>query len=78
MRCELFLRLESGERAGIESRIADLVGSKKALFTGLFDGTSDEVAFERSGGFLSRIERVVVPAISPAPARPGDVSVFRG
>ncbi len=60
---------------GIESRIADLVGSKQAFFTGLFDGTSDEVAFERSGSFLSRIERVVAPAISPAPARAGDVSV---
>jgi superfamily II DNA or RNA helicase len=60
---------------GIESRIADLVGSKKAFFTGLFDGTSDEVAFERSGSFLSRIERIVAPAISPAPARPEDVGV---
>jgi hypothetical protein len=60
---------------GIESRIADLVGSKKALFTGLFDGTSDEVTFERSGSFLSRIERIVAPAISPPPARPEDVSV---
>jgi hypothetical protein len=39
---------------GIESRIADLVGSKKAFFAGLFDGTTDEVAFERSGSFLSR------------------------
>jgi hypothetical protein len=55
---------------GIESRIADLVGSKRALFTGLFDGSTDEVAFERSGGFLSRIERIVVPAI-PLPAAPG-------
>ena len=60
---------------GIESRIADLVGSKQAFFTGLFDGTTDEVAFERSGSFLSRIERVVAPAISPAPARAEDVSV---
>ena len=60
---------------GIESRIADLVGSKKAFFTGLFDGTTDEVAFERSGSFLSRIERIVAPAISSAPARPEDVSV---
>ena len=40
-----------------------------ALFTGLFDGTSDEVTFERSGSFLSRIERVVAPATSPAPTR---------
>jgi len=60
---------------GIESRIADLVGSKKALFTGLFDGTTDEVTFERSGSFLSRIERIVAPAISPALARAEDVSV---
>ena len=60
---------------GIESRIADLVGSKKAFFTGLFDGTTDEVAFERSGNFLSRIERVVAPTISPAAAHLVDVSV---
>ena len=60
---------------GIESRIADLVGSKKAFFTGLFDGTTDEVAFERSGSFLSRIERFVAPAISPARARTEDASV---
>ena len=53
---------------GIESRIADLVGSKKALFTGLFDGTTDEVTFERSGSFLIRIERIVTPATSPARA----------
>lgn len=60
---------------GIESRIADLVGSKKVFFTGLFDGTTDEVAFERSGSFLSRVERLVVPAISPATVRAEDVSV---
>jgi len=44
---------------GIEARIEGLVGSKKALFCGLFDGSSDEVAFERSGSFLSRIKEVV-------------------
>jgi superfamily II DNA or RNA helicase len=60
---------------GIESRIADLVGSKKAFFTGLFDGTTDEVAFARSGSFLSRIERIVAPARSAAPVRSDDVSV---
>jgi superfamily II DNA or RNA helicase len=54
---------------GIESRIADLVGSKKAFFTGLFDGKTDEVAFERSGSFLTRIERLVGPAIPPARTR---------
>jgi hypothetical protein len=51
---------------GIESRIADIVGSKRALFTGLFDGTTDEVTFERSGSFLSKIERIVTPAIERA------------
>lgn len=54
---------------GIESRIADLVGSKKALFTGLFDGTTDAVTFERAGGFLSRIERLVGPT-TRTPAGP--------
>jgi SNF2 family DNA or RNA helicase len=51
---------------GIEPRISDLVGNKRAFFTGLFDGTTDEVAFERSGSFMSRIEKIV----APAPARP--------
>jgi hypothetical protein len=60
---------------GIESRIAELVGSKKAFLTGLFDGTTDEMAFERSGGFLSRIERIVAPTISPAPVRAEDAAV---
>jgi hypothetical protein len=54
---------------GIESRICDLVGTKQAFFKGLFDGSTDEVAFERSGSFLSRIEQVVAPALPPAPAR---------
>ncbi|MFW6023461.1 MAG: DEAD/DEAH box helicase [Myxococcota bacterium] len=45
----------------IEERIAGVVANKKALFTGLFDGTSDEVAFEESGSFLSRLEHVVQP-----------------
>ena len=55
--------------AGIESRILDLVGSKQALFVGLFDGTTDEVGFQRSGSFLSRIERIVEPALERAPQR---------
>jgi hypothetical protein len=54
---------------GIESRISDLVGTKQAFFTGLFDGTTDEVAFERSGSFLSRIEQVVAPALPRGPER---------
>jgi SNF2 domain-containing protein/helicase-like protein len=59
---------------GIESRIADLVGSKQALFTGLFDGTTDEVAFERSGSFLSRIERIVAPVLERARPRGGEAA----
>lgn len=58
---------------GIESRIADIVGSKKALFTGVFDGTTDQVTFERSGSFLSRIERIVTPALTSAQARVAQV-----
>jgi hypothetical protein len=42
------------------------VGSKQALFTGLFDGTTDEVTFERAGSFLSRIERIIAPVPGPA------------
>jgi hypothetical protein len=60
---------------GIESRIADLVGAKKALFSGLFDGTTDAVAFERAGSFLSRVERFVAPAIALAPANGADASI---
>ena len=41
---------------GIEGRIAALVGDKQALFTALFDGTSDTVEFERAGSFLGRLE----------------------
>ncbi len=52
----------------IEARIAGLVGDKKALFSALFDGTTDEVRFERSGSFLSTVARLVGPAPVPAPA----------
>ncbi|CAN5905244.1 DEAD/DEAH box helicase [soil metagenome] len=44
---------------GIEERIARLVGDKQALFSGLFDGTSDEVAFDSSGSFLARVREIV-------------------
>ena len=47
--------------ASIEERIAGLVAEKRALFTGLFDGASDAVRFERSGSFLSQLERIVEP-----------------
>ncbi len=54
----------------IEARIAGLVADKRALFRGLFDGDSDEVSFDRSGSFLSRLEQIVEPA--PEPDLPDD------
>jgi hypothetical protein len=60
---------------GIESRIADIVGAKQALFSGLFDGTTDAVAFERSGSFLSRIERIVATPIALPAANGADAGV---
>lgn len=45
--------------AGIEARVADLVGNKQAAFSGLFDGKSDEVVFESAGSFLSRVEKLL-------------------
>ncbi|MBK9032277.1 MAG: DEAD/DEAH box helicase [Myxococcales bacterium] len=44
---------------GIEARIVGLVGDKKALFRGVFDGTSDVVDFAQAGTFLDRVERLV-------------------
>ena len=43
----------------IEARIATLVADKRALFRGLFDGDSNEIRFDRSGHFLSRLEHVI-------------------
>jgi superfamily II DNA or RNA helicase len=58
---------------GIESRIAGLVADKRALFTGLFDGASDEVPFERGGSFLTRVSQIVVATTSAASStEPGD------
>ncbi|MGE0551599.1 MAG: DEAD/DEAH box helicase [Kofleriaceae bacterium] len=50
--------------SGIEDRIANLVGDKRALFTGLFDGTSDEVSFESAGSFMTQVQKVVEPITS--------------
>ena len=54
--------------ASIEARIAGLIADKQALFSGLFDGESNEVRFERSSSFLSRLEHLVTPARAPEPA----------
>jgi hypothetical protein len=46
---------------GIEARIASLVSVKQALFSGLFDGTSDEVRFDQAGGFLAQARVLADP-----------------
>lgn len=57
-------------RACIEERIAGIVADKRALFRGLFEGTTDEVKFERSSSLLHVLERLVVPASAPAVVEP--------
>jgi hypothetical protein len=57
---------------GIESRIADLVGSKQAFFKGLFDGHSDSIRFENAGSFLSRVQKLYEDAIAGAAGAGGD------
>lgn len=60
----------------IESRIAALIGSKRELFSGLFDGTSDSVHFKASGTFLATLEKLVEPAKVPTmKSRPAVVDV---
>jgi superfamily II DNA or RNA helicase len=54
--------------ASIEARIAGLVADKKAFFSGLFDGDTEAVRFERSASFLARLERIIEPARAPEPA----------
>jgi superfamily II DNA or RNA helicase len=59
----------------IEARIASLVSDKRALFRGLFDGTSDSVRFDRSGSFLGGLEKLVgAGASADADARAGGAS----
>ncbi|MDB4973067.1 MAG: rapA 1 [Myxococcaceae bacterium] len=46
---------------GIEGRIATLLAHKSALFSSLFDGTSDEVRFDGDGSFLAGVQKLVEP-----------------
>jgi hypothetical protein len=55
---------------GIESRILATVGTKRALFKGLFDGTNDEIRFDQAASFFERIEEI----IDQEPARISAVS----
>jgi superfamily II DNA or RNA helicase len=55
-------------RACIEERIAALVADKRALFKGLFDGTTDELQFEGSGAFRDVLGRLSAPEAGSATA----------
>lgn len=44
---------------GIESRIAQIVAGKKAVFDGLFDGASDEVSLDGEGSLLESARKLV-------------------
>jgi SNF2 domain-containing protein/helicase-like protein len=63
---------------GIEARIAGLVGHKRALFDGLFDGTTDAVRFDAPATFFGEIERLVdsseLPELPELPADGGDLA----
>jgi len=55
---------------GIEARIADIISDKQALFTGLFDGTSNELEFTGSGRFLDKVEQLVETVPAPELVEP--------
>jgi hypothetical protein len=56
----------------IEARIANLVDDKQALFSGLFDGESNELKFSGSGRFLDRVEGLVEVVEAPDLGEPDE------
>ncbi len=50
---------------GIETRIARIIDDKQLLFSGLFDGSSDELTFSSSNRFLDTIEKLVPQVEAP-------------
>ena len=46
---------------GIEGRIAQLLEKKRALFSTLFDGTSDEVVWDGGSSFVDSVQQLVEP-----------------
>jgi hypothetical protein len=50
---------------GIEARIAALIEQKKAVFSTLFDGTSDQVMFDGQSSFLEGVKKLVEPVALP-------------
>ena len=51
---------------GIEGRIAQLIANKKAVFSSLFDGSSDQVRFEGQHSFLDGMRKLLEPVPPPA------------
>ncbi len=56
----------------IESRIASIVSGKRAFFTGLFDGATDTVRFERASSFLSDLQELAGNVQSVTPGVPDE------
>ena len=64
-------------RGCIEERIAGIVADKRALFRGLFEGSTDESKFERSSSLLHVLERLVTPE-AVAPSDEADTDALSG
>jgi superfamily II DNA or RNA helicase len=57
---------------GIEANIAKLLSKKSAVFSSLFDGTSDSVVFDGDGSFMEGVKKLVDPVpVPPEPALEG-------
>jgi superfamily II DNA or RNA helicase len=50
---------------GIEARIAAIVAQKQAVFTSLFDGTTDALQFDGKASFLESVKKLVEPLPIP-------------
>jgi SNF2 family DNA or RNA helicase len=59
-------------RDSIEERVLKTIAVKRALFEGVFEGTTDEVSFGALGqqGFLQLVRDLVAPEAPPAPRVP--------
>jgi hypothetical protein len=53
---------------GIEANIAKLLSKKSAVFSSLFDGTSDSVVFDGDGSFMEGVKKLVEAV--PIPPEP--------
>jgi SNF2 family DNA or RNA helicase len=51
----------------IESRIAGIVGSKHALFKGVFDGTTNELRFDSEASFAAEVRKLLDLTLPEAP-----------